>query len=375
MAKKTKQTAKSKATQGKDYKGGTKTVGTTVGNARELDAEQVGEAKQIESTKIKDANLVTATKIDPVREVSGEKLDESKSEQFRAKQLSLAEALDKQMRGEGVSLAGIQFQQDTDRAIKQQMAFSAANRNVNRALSARQALNNQAQLSQAAAQESAKQRFAEQLAAQQQLGDVLGTGRQQDINIATANAANQQQANVVNADAFNRALLAQAQLDQNANLANQSAINTQNLNQAQLDQNANLANVQAINDFLKTQAGLNQQVKLANQSAFNQQQLTQAQINSALKQQQISAGAQVAAANAGASASRYATDAANYRFQQELAFDMDKYYQGAQEGTIDDNYAAGKDNANQLAQQGKDRNNQIASLGQAGAQNAMQNRP
>jgi hypothetical protein len=403
MAKKKDKIVKQKA-DGKQFKAGSKTKGTTIGTPREVAAEKIGDAKQVESTKIADQNLVTAEKlrdvknveaaqIGDIREIEGQKVDETRSDEFRAKQLSLAQALEKQMNGEGPSLAGIQFQQDTDRAIKQQMAFAASNRNVNRALSGRQAMQNQAQLSQNAAQESAKQRFAEQLAAQQQLGTVVGQGREQDLNVAMANAGFSQQANVSNQSAFNQALITQAglnqqanlanqdaynnqsivqaNLNQNANLSNQGALNTASLNQASLDQNANLANAQAVNDFLKSQAGLNQQASIANQGAFNQATISQAQINSAIEQQRISAAATVNAANASASAARYGVDASNYRFQQELAFEMDKYYQGAQSGVVDANQAGQNAAAKQLAEQAKRRDDQIASAGSAMTQSSV----
>lgn len=405
MAKKKQSiTDKKQKADGKSFKAGSQTKGTTIGKVREVGIEKLGDSKQVESTKIKDPTLVSgeklrdvknfdAAQIGPVREIAGQKVDETRADEFRTKQLTLAQALEKQMRGEGPSLAGIQFQQDTDRALKQQMAFAASNRNVNRALSSRQAMQNQAQLSQNAAQESAKQRFAEQLAAQQQLGSVVAQGREQDLGVATTNAGLAQQAGLSNQAAFNQALIAQAglnqqaglanqeaynqqsiiqaNLNQNANLANQGAVNTVSLNQASLDQNANLANAQAVNDFIRTQAGLNQQAGIANQGAYNQASISQAQINSAIEQQRISAAATVNAAGIGASASKYNTDAANYRFQQELGFEMDKYYQGAQDGTIDANQAGQNASAKQLEEQAKRRDDQIASVGSGMTQGSI----
>lgn len=189
------------------------------------------------------------------------------------------------------------------------------------ALARRQAQINSAGIQQEAARQSGLLRMAEALQAQQALGGVLEQGRGADINLATNQAQLNQQAGITNAGAYNLALAQQAQLNQNANIANAS------------NQNAMLTN----------QAQLAQQAAISNQAAFNARNLSQADINRAIQQSRIAAGASVAAAGAGAAASRYATDAGLYKFNQELAFEMDRYYQGQGRQDVNSNYGIGND--------------------------------
>jgi hypothetical protein len=178
------------------------------------------------------------------------------------------------------------------------------------ALGRRQAAFNTANLQQDAARQSAMVRMAEQLQANQQLGNVLEQGRTSDITLATN----------------------QGNLNQNANLANQTAFNTALAQQAQLNQNATLAN----------------------QSAFNSRNLAQANINQALASSRAAAGAQVRAASIGAGAANAATNAGLYKFNQQLQFDMDRYYQGQGRSDVDSNYNISQNRNNDLiASQGR----------------------
>lgn len=99
----------------------------------------------------------------------------------RTNQSDFINQLQRQMRGEGPSLANLQLQQATDRNIAQQMGQAASQRGVNPALAARLAMNNIAGINQQAAQDSAIIRQQEMMNAQQQLGGAIAGQRQGDL--------------------------------------------------------------------------------------------------------------------------------------------------------------------------------------------------
>jgi hypothetical protein len=230
----------------------------------------------------------------PIERIQAEQIDRTQQEEFRKKQLGLAERLEAQGRGEGPSLAGIQLREATDRAIANQMAIA---RSGGGALARRQASFNTAQLQQDAARQASLARMAEQLQANSQLGNVLEQGRGGDITLAT--------------------------------------------NQANLNQGANISNQQAFNNALAQQAQLNQNASLANQAAFNQRNIAQGNINQALASSGMAANAQIKAAGIGAAAARYGVDAGLYKFNQGLQFEMDKYYQGQGRDDVNSRYNIG----------------------------------
>lgn len=303
MAKKktTKKTSTKKTTINTAVKGSS-TKGTEIGVARE-----------IESSKLAPTVLAQKEQLAPIERVEAAQIDKAPQEEFRKRQLSFADSLTDQIEGRGPSIAGVQLQEATDRNIAQQMAVA---RSGGGALARRQALSNIGTLGQQAARDAAKQRFAEMLSAQQQLQAVLGSGRASDIEIATA----------------------QANLNDAAARANAAAYNTQVAQQGQLNQNVELANQGAQNQASQAQAQLDQGAAISNQGAVNTRSNNQAQINASLSNARTSAGAAVAAAGAGASASRYATDAGLYKFNQELGFEMDKYYGGQTGSNIQGGY-------------------------------------
>lgn len=312
--KKKKKTSKAVTSQNPNkVTQGTKTKGTEIGQAREVANTEMGPIER-----------VTASETGPIERVTGEHIDTAAQEEFRRRQLEFADRLSAQSRGEGPSVAAGEYRAASDRAIAQQMAVA---RSGGGALAQRQAQINQAAIQQDAARQASQIRMAEALQANQQLGGVLESGRTGDINLATN----------------------QATLNQNATLANAAAYNQNIYQNATLAQNAAQANALAFNTQLAQQAQLNQNTALANQSAFNQRNLAQGNINQAIRSSQIAAGATMGAAAAGASASRYATDAGLYKFNQQLGFEMDQYYQGQNTNDINANYNGNNNmiNANQ----------------------------
>lgn len=294
---------------------GTDTKGTEIGKAREVGNTEMGPIERI-----------TAATTGPIERVNAEQIDKTQQEEFRRKQIEFANRLEAQTRGEGPSVASGEYRIAADRAMANQFALS---RSGGGALAARQAAINAAGIQQEAARQASQIRMAEALAAQQQLGNVLETGRAGDINLATNQAGLNQGANLANAAAQNTNIYQNATLSQDAARANALAFNTQLAQQAQLNQNNALANAQAVNARNNAQAGINQQIQSS----------------------RIAAGASAAAAAAGAGASRYATDASLYKFNQQLGFDMDRYYQGNATADINANYDMGNAqiNANQAS--------------------------
>lgn len=112
-------------------------------------------------------------------------MDTSQQAHFRAGQTNLAQQLAEQAAGRGPSLASLQMKQNTDDAIRSAMAMAASGRSGTAGGRLKQAQDQASMLQQQGARDSAALRIQEQMAARQQLGGLLGQGRQQDIGIAT----------------------------------------------------------------------------------------------------------------------------------------------------------------------------------------------
>lgn len=378
MAKKSQNKNKTKTKTTKDTREeiaikGKKTSGTNIGDAREIKASEVGPAREIEASKINDIERVEGYKLGDAELVSGIDVDASKQAEFRDLQMGLAKQLEAQTRGEGPSLAALQLKEATQQNIKEQLGIAASGQGVNSALAQRTAQYNIADLGQKSALQSAQVRMAEQLNAQSQLAGLTNQGRMSDINLAQSQAEVQLQQALANQAEKNKFQLAQGEFSQQANIANQSAYNTWAANQAALAQQANIANQGAFNTNAEQQAALNQQAAIANQGAFNSAQQAQADINAKIRQSQISAGATTAAAAAGAGAANRATDASLYKFNQELAFEMDKYYQGQGRGDASSNYNTSAQGAVNNYNLTNDQFDAVGNFGGALAQQQAQN--
>lgn len=99
----------------------------------------------------------------------------------RARQMALADQLQRQARGEGPSLAEAQLHDALARSNAQSMSMAASAPPSQGALAMRQAMMANAMGSQQAASTAAQARIAEQMAAQQQLAALLGQTRGQDL--------------------------------------------------------------------------------------------------------------------------------------------------------------------------------------------------
>lgn len=347
MAKEKSDKKKSKSSKRKEIAiAGKKTSGTNIGDPREINASEIAPAKEIEASIIDDIQKVQGYELGDAELVDNVDIDKSKQEEFRSYQMGLARQLEAQTRGEGPSLANLQLQSATQKNIAEQLGLAFSNQGAGGALAQRTAAYNVANLNQNAAMQSAQLRMAEQLQAQAALGALSGQARGQDIGLATAQAEANLQTALANQAEKNKFLLAQGEFTQQANIVNATAANNRAMEQARLEQAAAQGNQQAINQLAQQQAALNQQAAIANQTAFNSTQQAQADINAKLQQSRISAGATTAAASAAAAASRYGTDAGLYKFNQELAFEMDKYYQGQSRADINDIYDTNRQGVN-----------------------------
>lgn len=115
------------------------------------------------------------------------KLDTKESEEIRGKQLELVKALQDQAAGKGPSLVEGQLQRATDQNMQNAMSFGAAQQG--QGLGGPSALlaigRNQAAIQQEAAGQSALAKGMEQMQAQQQLAQLLGGTRGQDLGAAS----------------------------------------------------------------------------------------------------------------------------------------------------------------------------------------------
>lgn len=100
----------------------------------------------------------------------------------RERQLALAQRLEAQAAGRGPSLANMQLQEALARSNAQSMSMAASASPSQGALAHRAAIQANAQASQQAAGTGAQARIAEQMAAQQQLAQLLGQSRSQDLD-------------------------------------------------------------------------------------------------------------------------------------------------------------------------------------------------
>lgn len=109
---------------------------------------------------------------------------------FRNNQAGLVSQLEAMGRGEGPSAATIQMREAMDRAAGSQAsaAAGAGGRGVNAGAALRNATNNTAAFQAQGARDTATLRAQEQMAALQQLGSVVGQGRQADESMNAFNA-------------------------------------------------------------------------------------------------------------------------------------------------------------------------------------------
>lgn len=134
-------------------------------------------------------------------------------DQARNMQMELGSDLLAASRGQGPSVAGMQYQRNMEDAMAQQMSMAASSRG-NPGIAMRNAAMNQAGISQRGALDSAMIRAQEQQAAQGQLAGLSSNIRGQDIGLATDQAGLSQQMEMMNVGNQQQSNMAGAQLSQ-----------------------------------------------------------------------------------------------------------------------------------------------------------------
>ena len=266
--------------------------GAQVGQFERGQAAQLSPAERIEAERVGGINIGQAqgfggAQIDPAAQARAAQLGRQ-DQQFRAGQTGLMSQLQDQAAGRGPSLAGGQLQEASERTLAQQAGAAAAGGGSS-ALARRQLASNAAQQNQQTARDVAQVRLQEQLSARQQLAGVTQTGREQDINVANAQAQLQQQTSLANQAALNQRAGQQAGLNQQAGIFSAEQMNQRQYQQAQLNAQLGLANQQAGmqalmanqqygNQFALQQGQFGQQMNLANMQAYNERQALQSQL-------------------------------------------------------------------------------------------------
>lgn len=231
--------------------------------------EQLAPAERVGNINIGNANTAQGAIIDPAAQARAAQLGRQDAE-FRSAQTNLMGQLQDQAAGRGPSLAASQYQEAADRNIASQVGAASAMGGRNAGLAQRQLATNAAAQGQQTARDVSNIRMQEQMQARQQLGGLSQVGREQDINVANAQAQLQQQAALSNQAALNSRAAQQAQLGQQSGQFNASMLNDRQLQQAQLNAQLALSNQNAGNQFALQQGQMGQQMNLANMQAANQ---------------------------------------------------------------------------------------------------------
>lgn len=269
---------------------GSKTKGTDIGKAREINAAQIGQTREVAAPQIGEIERAQAATLDPAALVPQNNV-------FRDQQLSLAQGIQDQLSGKTQSLAQLQLQQALERNKAGQMGALASQRGVNAGLASRIVGRQAGQLNQDAAMQSAILRAQENTSNQAALAALAGQGREGDTAVDVANQG------ALNSFSTNRAALAQQIALENAKAATQ-----RQAEQADVTLRGDLANQQAVNQQNFNQAQLNQQAAQGNQSAFNTANINQANIAGGIKQAEIGGAATLGAAAAALEGTKYTAD-------------------------------------------------------------------
>lgn len=161
-----------------------------------------------------------ATTIGRFQNAQGGNIGES---DFRANQQNLANALYDQYQGKGPSLAAEQLKQSTNRNLAAARSLNAGARGPMSALAARNTQNQLGSINQQAVNESVMARIQERMAAGGLAGQMMNTGRGQDLQRAIEQQQLNAQLSQFNAGQQNQRTFGQAQLTQSGNQFNVDA--------------------------------------------------------------------------------------------------------------------------------------------------------
>jgi hypothetical protein len=183
--------------------------------------------------------------VGPVATGRAAQLATAPQNQFRQRELALANRLTGVATGQQAGAGELATIRQGQRAVAQQQAMARMGRGSGAAGAARSAARNAGEIGLNVAGQSAQAAMGDQAAANAQLGSVLGQGRGADISVAGQNAQLTQGMNLANMDAQNQRVFQQAGLDQARSLADMQAKLTQTgmNDQAQIAYMAQLFNI------------------------------------------------------------------------------------------------------------------------------------
>jgi hypothetical protein len=223
----------------------------------------------LDAVRKREAPQATTTTIAPVRTANAAQINTAAQDQFRARQLVLADRVNAVATGGQMGAGELAARREGNRAIAQQQAYARMGRGANAATAARTAATNTANIGLNTAGQAAQAATTDRQMADQTMAGLLTSGRSADIGLATGQAGLNQQAGLANMDAQNQRVFQQAGLDQSTSLANmQSRLQAMGMNdQASLAYLSQLYGV----DAAEMQARLQQeQLRLQGQANKNQ---------------------------------------------------------------------------------------------------------
>lgn len=138
--------------------------------------------------------------------------NETRADQFRNQQLGMASRLSAIASGQQAGAGELAARRMGDRGMAQQSALAASARGGNAAAAMRGAQRTQGDIAAQTAGQAQQAAMGDQMQANQMLGNVLGQGRSQDLQVSLANMG-----------AENQRIFQQAGLDQATSLANMQA--------------------------------------------------------------------------------------------------------------------------------------------------------
>ncbi len=163
------------------------------------------------------------TQIGQVSTYGGATINQGPQDQFRARELALADRLTGISTGAQQGAGELAVQRQGQRAAAQQIGMARMQRGAGAGMAGLTAARNVGNLGIATAGQAQQAAMGDQQMANQTLSGLLGQGRGADIGLATSQAGMQQQAGLASMDARNQRVFQQAGLDQATSLANMQA--------------------------------------------------------------------------------------------------------------------------------------------------------
>lgn len=163
------------------------------------------------------------TVVGPVATGTASQVDPTQQGQFRQMQMDAAQRQARIASGLDKGAGELATQRMVARGLAAQTSAARGARGPGAGIAAMAGARNAVDVAGAGVGQAQQAALSDQANAQAQLSQILGTGRQQDIGLATTNAELAQNMNLANLSAQNQAIFQQAGLDQAQSLANMQA--------------------------------------------------------------------------------------------------------------------------------------------------------